>query len=443
VNHESVATVETPSPATSSRVKGRLFGLLAEYENPTVLKSACEKLRDAGFTRFDAHSPFPVHGIDDCIGIRPTKLPIIVFVAGVLGCATGIGLQWWANAMNAEAYQPVGTWWQAFLGYNFLVSGKPYWSFPANIPIIFELTVLFAALAATFGMFAMNNLPWFHNPLFNSRRFAAATDDRFFISVDARDAHFREADVSRLLESAGAVAVERVEETPCAARPPWNTRLIATIAISVAVIPLAVVALSRNSKSSSPRIHIIQDMDNQERFKSQQANPLFADGRAMRQPVGASAAAPLGTTVARGELVADAHFEAGYVDGRFVTGFPLHRPEIEATEAFVRRGQERFNIYCAACHGRDGSGNGMVNKRGVELGGGWVPASDLRDAERRGRPVGHIFNTVTNGIRTMPAYGDAISPADRWAIVAYVRALQRAYDADSPVGTGAPPPVSP
>ena len=102
------------------------------------------------------------------------------------------------------------------------------------------------------------------------------------------------------------------------------------------------------------------------------------------------------------------------------------------TEPLFRRGQRRFNIYCAPCHGLDGSGNGIVAQRArdkTEIASGWVPPLSLHEQTVRDRPVGHLFNTITNGIRTMPPYGDQISPADRWAIIAYVRALQRSQQA--------------
>jgi mono/diheme cytochrome c family protein len=107
-------------------------------------------------------------------------------------------------------------------------------------------------------------------------------------------------------------------------------------------------------------------------------------------------------------------------------------PQIELDEQFMLRGQERFNVYCAACHGFDGGGDGIVAKRAREkphIATGWAPPSSLHDPAIRGLPLGHVFNTITNGIRTMPAHGDQIQPRDRWAIVAYIRALQRSQHA--------------
>jgi hypothetical protein len=178
-------------------VSGALYGLLVEFDDVDAFLAATEKVRDARFSRWDAHTPFVVHGLDDAMGIRPTKLPLVVFGAGLTGTLAGIGLQWWTNAVD----------------YPFLISGKPYFSVPANIPVAFETTILFAAIAALVGMLAFNGLPRFHHPLFTSGRFRRVTNDRFFISVEAADPRFDETETYEFLSSLGGLAVERVEDT--------------------------------------------------------------------------------------------------------------------------------------------------------------------------------------------------------------------------------------
>ncbi len=158
-------------------------------------------------------------------------------------------------------------------------------------------------------------------------------------------------------------------------------------------------------------------MDQQPKFKAQSGNPLFADGRAMRPPVAGA--------VARGEAGLDTLFHRGQSVGRWAETFP-----VPLTEESLRRGQERFDIYCAPCHGLAGRGDGIVNVRADRLQEGtWAPPADLTGDLVVDRPVGHLYNTITNGIRNMPAYGAQIPERDRWAIVAYVRALQRSRHA--------------
>lgn len=199
--------------------------------------------------------------------------------------------------------------------------------------------------------------------------------------------------------------------------PRWLQFAIAALVVAT-LVPLVVAYRYRTEKKTRPRIHLIHDMDSQESFKPQEANPLFADGRAMRPQVEG--------TVARGHLRADDAYELGRnADGSFVTEFP-----VEVDLPMLERGRERFNIYCAPCHGYSGFGNGMVSVRADKLQEGtWVPPSSFHDQLILDRPHGHIYNTITNGIRNMAAYGSQIPVDDRWAIVAYVRALQRSQRA--------------
>ena len=173
-----------------------LFGLLAEFETVDAVVDAAGAVRSAGFTRWDVHSPFPIHGIDPVMGIRPTVLPWLVLGGGLFGLFGGLWLQWYCNAHD----------------YPILISGKPFWSLPANIPIIFECTVLCASIVAVFGMLGLNRLPTLYNPLFKSDRFRRVTNDRFFISIDASDARFDEQKTTELLRQAGAASVERLED---------------------------------------------------------------------------------------------------------------------------------------------------------------------------------------------------------------------------------------
>ena len=199
---------------------------------------------------------------------------------------------------------------------------------------------------------------------------------------------------------------------------------IALILLTAAAVPPALIAQARAVRSSKPRIHFVQDMDNQPRFEAQHANPLFADGRAMRPPVSG--------TVARGELRADDHFERGIVSGKWATRFPA---QVEVSMTLMARGRERFNIYCQPCHGAAGYGDGIVNKKAMELlnlgtnGTTWVAPKSIHEEQIREQPVGQLFNSITNGVRTMPPYGPQIPVADRWAIVAYAKALQRSQNA--------------
>ncbi len=190
------------------------------------------------------------------------------------------------------------------------------------------------------------------------------------------------------------------------------------VLVAVTLIPIGLIYRSHHQGEKQPRVQIVYDMDQQSYYKAQTENPFFADGMTMRKP-------PQGT-VARGLLAADdAWFRGIERDTIFVQEIP-----VPVTAAMLERGRGRFDIFCAPCHGRSGNGHGMVHVRAQALAEGtWSPPTDLTSQTVVERPAGHIYNSIANGIRTMPAYGAQLSPDDRWAVTAYVRALQLSRNA--------------
>jgi mono/diheme cytochrome c family protein len=172
-------------------------------------------------------------------------------------------------------------------------------------------------------------------------------------------------------------------------------------------LALAALAGCAGRTSRQPPLEVFPDMDRQPKYKAQAAGRFFADGRADRGPVPG--------TVAQGQLKEDAGFHAGIRDGMYLGLNPL-----PIDTALLARGQERYNIYCAPCHDRTGSGQGLVGKKSM-----WL-ANNLLDDRVRKLADGDLFDAITHGRRTMPAYRFQMAERDRWAVVAYVRALQRA-----------------
>jgi mono/diheme cytochrome c family protein len=177
-------------------------------------------------------------------------------------------------------------------------------------------------------------------------------------------------------------------------------------------LPLVAVLCTgcRGEVSSDPPVHLLGDMDWQQKFQAQERNAMFADGRAMRPLVPG--------TVPQGALDEDDPLRTGKQGEAFLTS-----PPVTVDEALLRRGQDRFNIYCAPCHDQSGSGQGTVVKRGYPI------PIDLGSERARGLPDGEIFNVITNGVRNMPSYRKQIPLNDRWAIVSWVRVLQRSQHA--------------
>jgi hypothetical protein len=175
----------------------QVYGLLAEFPNPGALMHAAEATREEGYRHFDAHSPFPIHGMDDAMGLgNASAVGVTTFLGGVTGFATAYLLQWWTAAVD----------------YPINISGKPFFAVEPSVPIMFELTVLFAAFGAVAGMLALNGLPRPYNPLFYSDRFEGVTDDRFFLHVAASDEQFDAEETATMLRNLGAVHIELVQD---------------------------------------------------------------------------------------------------------------------------------------------------------------------------------------------------------------------------------------
>jgi mono/diheme cytochrome c family protein len=405
---------------TRDATADKVSGVLARYDGAESLKAAARSFRDAGYTKWDCFSPFPVHGIDPAMGIRRTRLPLLVFAAGLAGGIVALLMQWWTNAVD----------------YPIIISGKPLFSIPANIPVTFELIVLFAAFATFFGVLAMNNLPKYQNPFESSEQLGDSTRDGFFLGVEANDPKFDEARVNDLMTSTGATSVEACIAPPPA--PPLPSAVVwgaATLCI-LAVLPPLVVAKMRVSLKEDRYVHPVLDMDYQASLGTQDRTTLFEDGRTMRPRLAETVAqydAPrdLGIDEQLAESdVFHEHFAFGAVDGQHATSYPL-----PVTDELMARGRERYGVFCATCHGLSGDGDGPTTVRALERGvGGWNKPPALYDEYVVNQTAGKLFNTITNGVmrsevQAMPGYASQIPPQDRWAIILYLRALQRSQNA--------------
>jgi len=172
-----------------------LYGVMAEFENPTDLVAAARRVYSLGYRRINGYSPYPIEELSEAIGFTHTSLPLIVFIGGVIGGLSGFFMQYWIEVID----------------YPLNVGGKPFNSWPAFIPITFEMTVLFAAFSAVLGMLVLNKLPQPYHPVFNAPNFALATRDRFFLAIEANDPKFNHAEVVELLQSLDAIEVNDVE----------------------------------------------------------------------------------------------------------------------------------------------------------------------------------------------------------------------------------------
>jgi hypothetical protein len=172
-----------------------IYGLMAEFGTPEAVVAAAERARAEGYRRIDAYSPFPVEGLAEAVGFHKNRLPLIVLIGGLIGCASGFYLQYWVHVLD----------------YPINIGGRPLNSWPMFIPVTFELTILLAALAAVFGLLVLNGLPMPYHPVFNVERFELASRNRFFLCIESRDAKFDGDATRRFLEGLKPDGIYEVE----------------------------------------------------------------------------------------------------------------------------------------------------------------------------------------------------------------------------------------
>ena len=283
----------------------------------------------------------------------------------------------------------------------------------------YEWTILWAGLSAAFGMLALNGLPQLYHPLFNAPNFRdGATTDKFFLCLEALDPKFDLLETRAYLHElpagfggGGGVLMRRAgirdQGSGVRVREPARRRIVAAAGFAV----LLLVAGCR------------QDMQNQPKMIPQRGSEMFADHRGARPQVL--------NTVARGQLHEDSYFYTGVVQGANGYREEQNLMPFPVTMEVLERGQERFNIYCTPCHSRVGNGLGEIVQRGYK------PAANLHDQVRMAQPISHYFYVMTHGYGAMPDYSAQLAPADRWAVAAYIRALQLSQAAtvkDVPAG---------
>jgi hypothetical protein len=178
---------------------------LAEYDTPNAIAQAAMKVRDAGYKIWDCHTPYAMHGMDEAMGLAPTRIGVVSFIFGMLGVATAVFMMQYTNAFSFNLMN-IGA------GYPLVVGGKPPGAFPSMVPIMFELGILLCGFATLFGLLGLIKLPMHNHPIFESDRFEAATDDKFFISIEASDEKFDLERTKALLEATHPTYLELVEE---------------------------------------------------------------------------------------------------------------------------------------------------------------------------------------------------------------------------------------
>ncbi len=367
-----------------------LFGVLALFPSAEDLLKAIGQVKKRGFTRLEAYTPYPVHGLDEALGLPKSKLGVLVFIMASLG------------AMGAFLFE----WWTSTVSYPLLTAGKAYNGWPAWIPVTLEGTILVGTFTAAFAMlFVFNKLPFFGNPMLKSRAIDEITRDKFALLILPEDGELDTASAIGVLKAAGGTGIEvlplpRYKNADLG----WWAKAVGGIAAACLVAGFGTAALVQDY----PRVKPMVEMENQPRLDPEMADTFFASGRGMQLP-------PVGTVPRAYMPILAKTPEQG--------GRDLIDP-LPTTARVLERGRDMFNIHCAVCHDKLGTGKPWLETKYYQA----VPAN-LQSATLRKASDGFLYWVMSNGYATMPSYAADISPNDRWAIVQYVRALQRSQDA--------------
>jgi len=364
------------------------FAVLGLFDSADALMEAIPKVRAKALGRVEAYTPYPVHGLDEALGLRRSPLGGMVLVMGVLGVLTALLFQWWMSAVD----------------YPLVTGGKDPSSWQAFVPIMFEIMVLFATFTAGLGMLLLlNRLPHWGHPVLQSQAIRGITRDRFALAVEA-DGAFDPASARSALADAGALEIE-VLPVP-AAGPMFTASFIQRSLAGIAAACVVSGSLLYWAIKLMPVLPPMVHMENQPKLDPQESSTFFKDGHGMQLPVAG--------TVARGFLpfaMTTPEQSAGLVN-------PLPR-----TPAVLARGRAQYQVHCAVCHGVLGDGVPTLTAAY-----GAKPAN-LHTPAIRAYSDGTLYGTIVLGKNAMPSYAADMAVDDRWAVVHYVRALQRALNA--------------
>ncbi len=370
----------------------KLYSISAIYSNPNDIIRAAAAVRDAGYKKFDIHTPYPIHGLDGAMGLKETKLGFVTLAAAIIGAAGMISFASWV----------------AVVDYPQVIGGKPYWSWPAFVPVTYEIAVLLAVLGTVGAMIAFFfKFPNISHPLHDTPYMKKVSADKFGVSIQADDGKFNEKVVRELLKNTGGeVDAVYYSEEFLTFKPQMFDPKFIFLLVGIALATSAGGYLYWNKVLYLPPFDWMMQ---QPKVKPQTMSEFYADGFGMRLPVAG--------TVARG-FIPYPYALGAKADsvGKFLVN-PLL-----PTKATLDLGKKKFFTYCSPCHGNFGKGDSRMN-------GQFPNPPTLHSDKVRTWPDGAIFHTITVGQNVMPSYQYQISREERWAIVNYIRTLQRAYNA--------------
>ncbi|MFZ1279841.1 MAG: quinol:electron acceptor oxidoreductase subunit ActD [Ignavibacteriaceae bacterium] len=365
----------------------KIYGITATFKTPDEIINAAKKVSNAGYIHFDVNTPYPVHGMDGAMKIKPSKLGFVTLVMGLSGAAIALLLMFWTMSVD----------------YPIVIGGKPFFALPAFIPITFELTVLLATLSTVGAMIALFfRLPDNQHPLHDTEYMKSVSADKYGVVIEAEDEKFDEKSVLDFLKTLNPISTEIVYYPEVEEYPIFQPKFIMFL-IAIAIV------VSGGTYFSLNKLTIITPfnwMMEQDRVNAQSPSELFADGRGMRTPVEG--------TVAKGFIP---YPYKGQTNPTEVLANPFL-----ATKENIAIGKAKYFTYCSPCHGHFADGDSRLR-------GQFPNPPTLHSKRARDFSDGMIYHIITNGQNVMPSYASQITRDERWAIVNYVRVLQRAKNA--------------
>lgn len=366
-----------------------LYGYTGLFDTPDEITNAAKKTAEAGFKKFDVNTPYPVHGMDSAMKLAPSKMGYFALVFGLSGALAAIFFTFWTSTID----------------YPLVIGGKPFYAFPTYVPIIFEVTVLSASIASVVSMITyFFRFPNLSHPIHDTHYMKSVSSDKYGLVIEADDPSFEEEKVRELFISLGAKNIEPVYyDTEDTGIKVFNPKFIfMLIAIFVAVSGTTYFSLNK-------LMYMVPFnwMDEQNKVLPQQKSDIFANESGMRVP-------PEGT-VARGFI--PYQFKGNRAEAEKELVNPL-----DYTKKNLDLGKTKFDIYCSPCHGYLAKGDSRLN-------GKFPNPPSLHTNAALAYSDGRIYDIITEGQNIMPSYATQLSRQERWAVVLYVRALQRSLNA--------------
>ncbi|MCE1165458.1 MAG: DUF3341 domain-containing protein [Bacteroidetes bacterium] len=366
----------------------KIYSIGGLFDTPDSITHAAEAAVKEGYTKFDVNTPYPVHGMERAMKLKPSLIGYATLFIGLSGAAFAFLFMYWVSVMD----------------YPLIIGGKPFFSWPAFVPITFEVTVLSAAVGTVAVLIALFfKFPNNAHPLHDTNYMKNVSSDKFGLNVAVIDPLFDENKIREFLSREGAHDIEVFYEPEKKPVNVFDKRFLGLLVV-VAIVTAGVTYFTLN------KLIYMQPftwMGVQDRLSAQSQNVMFDDGFGMRTPVEG--------TVARGFTPYEFKGQPDSVVKNMSNPLPF-------TKEVIEKGKSRFDTYCSPCHGYYGKGDSRLN-------GQFPNPPTLHSDKVRNWSDGNIYHVITNGQNVMPSYAKQISRDDRWAIIHYIRVLQRSLNA--------------